>query len=164
MAKTTLVVSVADVTIKQGEAIPAFEIDYSGFKFNDNINSLTAPVVASSVASSNEAGIFDITLSGGQSDNYNFEYQNGKLTITASEDTTSVAETKVSVSVYPNPTDGILMVETDSNVENIFIYNAQGTLVKVEPNTGKTRIDISDVEQGTYFVKVGDKTIKLLKF
>lgn len=164
VAKANLKVSVADVTINQGDALPTFVIAYDDFKLNDNESSLTSQVVATSVAATDKAGTFDIVLSGGQSDNYNFEYQNGKLTITASEDTTSVAETKVSVSVYPNPTDGILMVETDSNVENIFIYNAQGTLVKVEPNTGKTRIDISDVEQGTYFVKVGDKTIKLLKF
>lgn len=163
VVKTTLVVSVADVTIKQSEAIPTFEIDYSGFKFDDNISSLTAQVVASSVASTNEAGTFDIVLSGGESANYNFEYKNGKLTIIAKEDTTAISETEVAISVYPNPTTDLFFVETDSNVENILIYNAQGALVKVEQNTGKTRIDISDFENGTYFVKVGEKTLKLLK-
>ena len=164
VAKANLIVSVADVTVKQGDALPTFNIAYNGFKLNDNESSLTSQVVATSAASTDKAGTFDIVLSGGQSDNYNFEYQNGKLTITATEDTTAIVETEVAFNVYPNPTDGIFMVETDSNVENIFIYNAQGTLVKVEPNTSKTRIDISDVEQGTYFVKVGEKTIKLLKF
>ena len=163
VAKANLIVSVADVTIKQGDALPTFDISYNGFKLNDNESSLRSQVVATSVASTDKAGTFDIVLSGGQSDNYNFEYQNGKLTITASEDTTSVSETKVSISVYPNPTADVFFVETDSNVDNILIYNAQGALVKVEPNTGKTRIDISDVETGTYFVKVGEKTIKLLK-
>lgn len=164
VAKANLIVSVADVTVKQGDAIPTFNIAYNGFKLNDNESSLTSQVVATSAASTDKAGTFDIVLSGGQSDNYNFEYQNGKLTITATEDTSAIIETEVAISVYPNPTDGIFMVETDSNVENILIYNAQGALVKVEPNTGKTRIDISDVEQGSYFVKVGEKTIKLLKF
>ncbi|MBR5958741.1 MAG: T9SS type A sorting domain-containing protein [Salinivirgaceae bacterium] len=164
VAKANLIVSVADVTVKQGDALPTFNIAYNGFKLNDNESSLTSQVVATSAASTDKAGTFDIVLSGGQSDNYNFEYQNGKLTITATEDTTAIAETEVTFSVYPNPTEDVFFVETNSNVENIFIYNAQGALVKVEPNTGKTRIDISDVETGTYFVKVGEKTIKLLKF
>ena len=164
VAKANLIVSVADVTVKQGDALPTFNITYNGFKLNDNESSLTSQVVATSAASTDNAGTFDIVLSGGQSDNYNFEYQNGKLTITETEDTTAIVETKVSISVYPNPTADVFFVETDSNVENIFIYNAQGALIKVEQNTGKTRIDISDVETGTYFVKVGEKTIKLLKF
>ena len=164
VAKANLIVSVADVTVKQGDALPTFNITYNGFKLNDNESGLTSQVVATSAASTDNAGTFDIVLSGGQSDNYNFEYQNGKLTITETEDTTAIVETKVSISVYPNPTADVFFVETDSNVENIFIYNAQGALIKVEQNTGKTRIDISDVETGTYFVKVAEKTIKLLKF
>ena len=163
VAKANLIVSVADVTIKQGDALPTFNITYNGFKLNDNESSLTSQVVATSAASTDKAGTFDIVLSGGQSDNYNFEYQNGKLTITETEDTTAIVETKVSISVYPNPTADVFFVETDSNVENIFIYNIAGKLVKVEPNAGTTRIDISDVEQGTYIVKVGEKTMKLLK-
>lgn len=99
-----------------------------------------------------------------ETDSYNAATAQATIVVTSPEDETAIAETEVTFSVYPNPTADVFFVETDSNVENIFIYNAQGALVKVEPNTGKTRIDISDVETGTYFVKVGEKTIKLLKF
>ena len=99
-----------------------------------------------------------------ETDSYNAATVQATIVVTSPEDETAIAETEVTFSVYPNPTADVFFVETDSNVENIFIYNAQGALVKVEPNTGKTRIDISDVETGTYFVKVGEKTIKLLKF
>jgi|GEM_PF-7083290 len=162
--KATLSVSVADITVNQGDDMPQFNIDYKGFVNNENESSLTTAPTATCTASTDKAGTFDIVVSGGASDNYNFEYKNGKLTVVAKEDTTAITGTEVKISVYPNPTADVFFVETDSETDFIYVYNMAGKLVATEANIGKTRIDLSDEPQGTYFVKVGEKTLKVLKF
>ncbi len=162
--KATLSVSVADITVNQGDDMPQFNIDYKGFVNNENESSLTTAPTATCTASTDKAGTFDIVVSGGASDNYNFEYKNGKLTVVAKEDTTAITGTEVKISVYPNPTADVFFVETDSETDFIYVYNMAGKLVATEANIGKTRIDLSDEPQGTYFVKVGKKTLKVLKF
>ena len=160
--KALLEVSVANANISKGSKMPNFEIQYSGFEFDDNADSLIAAVVATTIETTDTIGKFDIILSGGISVNYNFEYMNGRLTIT--DDGTNADEIEVvTIVAYPNPTNGIFVVETNSNIENIYIYSIQGRLLKVEPNMGTTQIDLTNYSQGTYIVKVGEKNIKLLK-
>ncbi len=160
--KATLTVSVADATVNQGDDMPSFTFSYEGFVLNENMSVLTAIPSAKCNATTDNAGTFDIIVSGGASDNYNFEYKNGKLTVNAKE--TAIADSEVKISVYPNPTADVLFVETESNADYIYVYNMAGKLVLTEANVGKTRIDLTNEPQGTYFVKVGDKTIKVLKF
>lgn len=162
--KANLTVSVADVTVNQGDEMPKFNIEYKGFVLDETIANLTAVPSAKVNATTDQAGTFDIVLSSGESANYNFEYKNGKLTVVAKEDTTAITGTEVKISVYPNPTADVFFVETDSNADYIYIYNMTGKLVATEANVGKTRIDLANEPQGTYFVKVGNKTIKVLKF
>lgn len=162
VAKATLTVSVADATVNQGDDMPSFSLDYKGFVLGETIADLTFIPRAKCDASTDNAGTFDIVPFGGLSDNYNFEYKNGKLTVNAKE--TAIADSEVKISVYPNPTADVLFVETESNADYIYVYNMAGKLVLTEANVGKTRIDMANEPQGTYFVKVGDKTIKVLKF
>jgi hypothetical protein len=162
--KAKLSVSVADATVNQGDNMPQFKIDYNGFVLDENISDLTTIPSAKSNATTDNAGTFDIVISGGEAENYDFEYNNGKLTVNAKEDTTAISGTEVKISVYPNPTADVFFVETDSNADIIYIYNMTGKLVATEANVGKTRIDLANEPQGTYFVKVGKKTIKVLKF
>ncbi|MBO7497127.1 MAG: T9SS type A sorting domain-containing protein, partial [Salinivirgaceae bacterium] len=115
-------------------------------------------------ATTDKAGTFDIVVSGGEAENYSFEYKNGKLTVNAKENISAIADNEVKISVYPNPTADVFFVETEAEVELIYVYNMTGKLVLTEANVGKTRIDLANEPQGTYFVKVGDKTIKVLKF
>ena len=56
--------------------------------------------------------------------------------------------------VYPVPTTDILKINTKSQVSKIEIYNKLGQLV-IE-NTEKNTINISNLNQGLYFVKVTD--------
>jgi hypothetical protein len=71
------------------------------------------------------------------------------------------------VSVYPNPSNGIFILETDAQKSGIEIYNIVGSLVyKDEIKSGKTELDLSMYEKGIYFVRLeinGDvKTQKLI--
>ncbi len=69
-------------------------------------------------------------------------------------------------SVYPNPTTGVLTVQSKTAIVQIEIHNLLGQLVL--SNTNQNTIDISGVSQGIYFIKVKDQngnfgTQKLVK-
>ena len=87
--KGTLTVNKAPLTAKvgtyvkyEGEDMPTFNVTYSGFKNGDTKNKLTQQPTPQCEANKwSPAGTYPITLSGGQSPNYNFTYQNGSLTV-----------------------------------------------------------------------------------
>lgn len=69
--------------------------------------------------------------------------------------------------VYPNPTHGILVVETfpeTSSTNNEYrITNIMGQTVQTGSLTAETQqIDVSDLPQGMYFISVGDMTQKFV--
>ena len=85
ITKAPLTATVKNVTINQGEEIPSFQIEYSGFKLGENESVLSEKPTASTIATSQSpVGEYDITLSGGEAQNYEFSYVNGKLTIVES--------------------------------------------------------------------------------
>ncbi len=61
-----------------------------------------------------------------------------------------VEDNMIEVSVYPNPTDGLIKIE-DKEVRKIEIYNDLGQLVK---ESKENVIDLSAQEAGTYILKV----------
>lgn len=80
--KAPLTVSVGNYTKKQGDTMPTFEITYSGFKKGQTESVLTRKPTASCTATASSGkGTYPITLSGGQATNYDFNYQNGTLTV-----------------------------------------------------------------------------------
>jgi len=58
-------------------------------------------------------------------------------------------------SVYPNPTTGILTIQSKTSIVQIEIYNQLGQLVL--SNNEENTIDISNVGQGLYFIKILDE-------
>jgi hypothetical protein len=80
--KALLTVTANSYTIERGEALPTYEIQYSGFVNNETASVLTtAPTASCAATSSNASGTYDIIVSGGVATNYNFAYNNGTLTI-----------------------------------------------------------------------------------
>lgn len=83
ITKAPLTVSVGNYKMVQGEALPAFQVAYSGFKLNETESVLTQkPVVTTAATSQSPAGTYDIVVSGGEAVNYTLSYVNGQLTIT----------------------------------------------------------------------------------
>jgi hypothetical protein len=80
------------------------------------------------------------------------------LGLTTPSSVSSVSEK--SVSIYPNPTTGIVNI---TNAENatINVYNQVGSLVKTATNVNS--IDLSNVANGTYIVKVTTNTNTIVK-
>ena len=82
ITKAPLTITAKNYTITQGDALPTFEAEYSGFKNNETADVLiNKPVLTTSVTSSSEPGTFDIVASGAEAQNYEISYVKGTLTI-----------------------------------------------------------------------------------
>lgn len=70
-------------------------------------------------------------------------------------------------SVYPNPSDNIIVIEgisVDETEVSFMIINALGEIVKVGNITKqKTEIEISDLAKGVYLVRIGDRIEKFVR-
>ena len=73
-----------DATRYVGEANPELTLTYEGF-VNDEDESvlIVAPKATTAATEESEAGTYEITVSGGEAANYEFEYKSGTLTILA---------------------------------------------------------------------------------
>ena len=82
--KARLTVTANDATRAFGAGNPTFTLSYSGFVNNDTEASLTTrPTATCSATATSPAGTYDITVSGGKSDNYTFIYKKGTLSVTS---------------------------------------------------------------------------------
>jgi hypothetical protein len=67
--------------------------------------------------------------------------------------------------VYPNPTTGIFNIESNKNIDKIFIYDLFGNLVKELKS--KKDMDLSELSPGMYFIGVQSEgsfeKIKIIK-
>ena len=86
ITKAPLTITAKSYTIKQGDALPTFEAEYSGFKNNETKAVLTTqPTITTTATSASEPGEYDIIVSGAEAQNYSISYVAGKLTITESD-------------------------------------------------------------------------------
>ena len=93
VTKAPLTITAKSYTIKQGDALPTFEAEYSGFKNNETSSVLTTqPTIRTTATSASEPGTYEITISGASATNYDITYVKGTLTITAAEAVTVTAK------------------------------------------------------------------------
>ncbi|KAF5030357.1 hypothetical protein DSECCO2_638990 [anaerobic digester metagenome] len=67
------------------------------------------------------------------------------------------------ISIYPNPTNGIINIENSEEIIQINVYNSIGDLVYSKLNhENNTEIDLSNKPKGIYFIELisKDKTFK----
>ncbi len=70
---------------------------------------------------------------------------------------------KENLNIYPNPAhDYILITNNTSHKTNIEIIDITGKVYKSNILVRQSKIDISNLESGIYFVKVGEQTQKLI--
>ena len=81
--------------------------------------------------------------------------------VSITENTTSIKNKFVNnFELYPNPTTGIVYI-SDNNYENISVYNQIGQLVKTISHLD--HIDISDLQRGSYIIKIRTKNNLFIK-
>ena len=126
---------------------------------------LTEPVYTDNEATVQQAHRYTVT---GETDVIESSHSNE-----ASADWTTLSEETLGrkVKVYPNPTNGILIIETsqsDSEQMECRVYNTMGQEVMHQTTTtGQTNLNLSAMPDGTYFIKVvtpnENRTIKIVK-
>lgn len=73
-----------------------------------------------------------------------------------------------SITIYPNPTTDSISIETSTPIINIGLYNLLGQKVlSITPSATNINVDLSDIKEGTYFLKVDfkdeSKAVKVVK-
>lgn len=119
--KAMLTITANDCTKQQGEANPALTVSYSGFKYSDTAASLTKqPTVTTTATTNSPVGTYPITPSGAASNNYEFTYVSGTLTVTAADTPPGMTVTDISQMtnvIYIEPTEAICGTQVTLSVK-----------------------------------------------
>ena len=103
--KAPLTATAKSYTIKQGEALPAFEVTYSGLKNKETAKVLIKqPTITCTATSASAPGTYDIVVSGAEADNYDISYVAGTLTITDADAVVVTAKSYTRKYGETNPT------------------------------------------------------------
>jgi hypothetical protein len=75
------------------------------------------------------------------------------------------SKNNLKVSLYPNPVNDILNIETETEIKSVEIYNLLGQKIK---SAQSRKVSVSDLSNGTYMVRVQDtnnavETMKIVK-
>jgi hypothetical protein len=71
---------------------------------------------------------------------------------------------KHKISIFPNPANNIIQIKTNMNIETpIQIIDISGKLIYENILPNHKTINISNLRNGIYFVKINHKTIKFVK-
>jgi hypothetical protein len=77
--------------------------------------------------------------------------------------TTGINDIETGVSVYPNPTTGNITIDIDNKeTQNVVISNITGSIVKQAQISGRGVINLADLANGVYFVRVGNSVTKVV--
>ncbi len=93
----------------------------------------------------------------------------GDFTLQVTCETLSTSDFELNqLSMYPNPTNGVIYIDSKVNIDIVEVYNAAGQLVMNEKiNSSNQSINISTLQKGIYFAKAiskdASKTIKIVK-
>ncbi len=161
--KAMLTAIAQDTTRKEGEVNPAFEITYSGFVNSDDVSTISElPVASCNADIDSPQGEYDIILTGGSDNNYDFTLVNGTLTITKGVGISN--PNLVQLKIYPNPVQSNLHI-SNIGIENtkIRIFNSSGNLIDVVNAIESTKIDVSQYSQGMYIIKVENSAFRFVK-
>lgn len=78
ITKKNLTVTADNKTINKGAGMPAFTVSFNGFVPGDNSSDIAeVPTASVTVANTNTAGAYPVTVSGGEADNYELVLVNG---------------------------------------------------------------------------------------
>ena len=162
--KAPLTITAENKERKQGEENPPFTLLYSGFKNNENENVLDVlPTIYCEANKNSPVGLYDIVLSGGLDNNYNYNLVNGKLEILPNGGDGIVETGRApSLQVYPNPAKNYLFIKSDYPVEKIEIYNQSGVCVLIN-DVVMEKLDISCLVNGVYLAKIYVDGVPVIK-
>ncbi len=129
----------------------------------DSVRSTTIPGCATPWASPIGSGTptFTTVVACAGTYTYNAYVLNGSVTnytgtinVTCATGILSVSDPE-SLNIYPNPGNGHFVLATSgTDLQSIQVFDLNGRLVFNQSLSGKTSIDLSDLEEGVYLVKI----------
>jgi gliding motility-associated-like protein len=160
--KAILTVTADDKSRNYGIVNPTLTVAYSGFVNGDDATKLTAAPTATTTATATTApGSYNITVNGGVSANYSFNYVNGKLTISPLTNANASGLTVSAGTLSPAFATGTLTykVTVENGVDNI-------RLTPTFDPTATATINGSNTANGSPSfavpIRVGDNQITLV--
>ena len=144
ITKAPLTISGGEYTMKQGEDVPMLKAVYSGFKNGETEAVLTTkPMLKTTATSGSEPGVYEVTVSGAEAENYEISYVAGKLTILEADAVVVTAKSYTREYGEANPT---------------FEFTSEGATLEGTPEIVCTATATSPV--GTYpiIIKKGSVT------
>lgn len=59
------------------------------------------------------------------------------------------------IQLYPNPSDNQVFIRSENSMEQVFLYDLNGMLVKtISPNSKNTSLDVSGLKSGVYIITI----------
>jgi hypothetical protein len=133
ITKAKLTVTADDKEMFQEREMPELTFTFSGWKGSDDESVITTlPTAYTNATVDSDVGDYAIVVSGGEADNYNFTYVDGKLTVI---DPAGVAN--IRGGEFTKPTD---------------VYNLQGAKVATKITS------LKQLPEGTYIIR-GKKVV-----
>jgi len=86
-----------------------------------------------------------------------------KLLIKDASAVNDISSDSQSISLYPNPASSEVFISGIDGKQTVEIYSISGVLVMKSSVENGSAINISNLRQGVYIVKVDGKTVKLCK-
>ena len=150
--KAPLIVTAKSFTITQGDPLPTFEAEFSGFVNGETSIVLTKqPTLTCDATSTSSYGTYDINVSGATAQNYAMTYIKGTLTITQNSNFITFADNTVKsrcVAKWDSNKDGEIDKTEAANVKSlgtVFQYNQNFKNIisfnELQYFTGLTSID-----------------------
>jgi gliding motility-associated-like protein len=154
VAKKALTATVESKSKTYGSDNPALIITYDGFVNGEDVTAFTtAPVATSTATKASNAGVYDVTITEGVTNNYSVTYTNGKLTINKAMLTvTAEDKSKTYGSANPGLTikyTGFVNGDTEASLTTAPKVNTNATS---SSNAGVYDITLSDPVSENYTV------------
>lgn len=158
VTKAPLTAKARSFTKTQGDSNPTLVIDYIGFKNGETKAVLTKePTISTTATKDSRAGTYPIVVSGGVAMNYEFNYENGTMTITARQDQ---GDPSANVLTLGNATGSktkqpviAIALKNEKQITGLQfdLYLPTGVTVATKTN-GKMMINTTDRMEGSYSV------------
>jgi len=137
VAKASLRVIAENVVRNFGEDNPELPLRYEGFVNNDTELVLSSPAIGATAAGrTSPAGVYDITVSGASSPDYDITYTSGRLTVT----TVSARMTLVDIpdKIYGDAAFKVIAIS--NNTESVITYSSDNAAVATVDADGTVHI------------------------
>ena len=129
--KRKLIIKAEDQIRYKGEENPEFILTYSGFIIMDTISCLDSlPTTFCNADITSDAGFYDIVVSGGIDNNYDYVYVNGVLTIVSMSAIKERVNDRMLVFSDPYNSNWIIrLYSTNENEVTILFYDMTGRII-----------------------------------